>query len=74
MPLTDTSWEQGLATNLTAEKKLPQGTYTVYYEETIQGPLTGLDCIYDGQKTPYQAEPGSNVAAPYTFTVGPPVP
>ena len=31
-----------LATNLTADGKLPQGTYTVYYEETIPGPMTGL--------------------------------
>lgn len=63
-----------LAANLTADGKLPEGTYTVYYEETIPQPMTGLDGIYDGQKTPYHPEPGTNVTAPYTFTVGPPVP
>ncbi len=62
-----------LAKNLTPDGKLPQGTYTVYYEETIEGPMTGLDGVYDGQKTPYHAAPGTNVTAPYTFTVGPPV-
>jgi hypothetical protein len=69
-----TGQEQGLAKDLTADKKLPQGTYTVYYEETILQPMTGLDCIYDGPKTPYQAKPGTTVADPYTFTVGPPAP
>jgi hypothetical protein len=67
-----TGEEEGLATNLAAAKKLPQGTYTVYYEETIPQPMTGLDCIYDGPKTPYQGKVGTNVVAPYTFTVGPP--
>ena len=62
------------ATNLTADGKLPEGTYTVYYEETIPQPMTGLDGIYDGQKTPYHPTPGTNVTDPYTFTVGPPVP
>jgi len=60
------------ATNLDADGKLPQGTYTVYYEETTPQPMTGLDGIYDGQKTPYHARPGTHVAARYTFTVGPP--
>lgn len=63
-----------LATNLTADGKLPEGTYTVYYEETIPQPMTGLDGIYDGQKTPYHPKPGTNVTDPYTFTVGAPVP
>jgi FlaG/FlaF family flagellin (archaellin) len=60
------------AKNLTADGKLPQGTYTVYYEETVEGPMAGLDGIYDGQKTPYHATQGTTVTAPYTFTVGPP--
>ena len=72
--LTDTEWEVGLATNLTAEKKLPQGTYTVYFEETIAAPMTGLDCVYDGPQAPYHPDAGTNVTAPYTFTVGPPAP
>ena len=55
-------------------EKLPQGTYTVYFEETIRGPMTGLDGIYDGPEAPYHPEPGTNVTAPYTFTVGPPAP
>jgi len=29
-----------------AQRYGAQGTYTVYYEETIQGPMTGLDGIY----------------------------
>ena len=62
-----------LATDLTADGKFPQGTYTVYYEETISEPMTGLDCIYDGPKTRYHPRPGTNVTTPYTFTVGPPV-
>lgn len=72
VPLTDTEWDQGIATNLTASGRLPEGTYTVYYEETINGPMAGLDGIYDGPQTPYDPSPGKNVTAPYTFTVGPP--
>ena len=74
VPLTDTDWESGSATNLTPDGKLPQGAYTVYFEETVQGSMTGLDGIYDGPKTPYHPKPGRTVTAPFTFTVGPPAP
>ena len=70
-PLTG---DKGIATNLTADKKLREGTYTVHYAETVLGPITGLDYAEEGQKTPYHATPGTNVSDPYTFVVGPPVP
>jgi hypothetical protein len=74
VPLTDTEWESGSATNLTADGKLPQGTYTVYYEETVQESTPGLVGVYDGPKTTRDAERGTTVTASFTFTVGPPAP
>ena len=40
----------------------------------MQGTTTSVDGIYDCPQTPYHPQPGRNVTAPYTFTVGPPAP
>ena len=72
--VSDTQWEKGLATNLTPDGRLPQGTYTVNFGEVAPEPAAGLSCIYDGPQTPYRPKPGMNVAAPFTFTVGSPSP
>ena len=74
-PLTG---NKGIAGNLTSDTKLPRGTYTVYYAESILQPMTGLDLVYDDEgtplTTPYHATPpGGGAADPYTFTVGRPV-
>lgn len=72
VPLTG---KKGIATNLTAAKKLPQGTYTVNYAETLLFPIIDLELMYDGQTEPYVFQPEPWTAyAPFTFTVGPPVP
>ena len=71
--------DNGIATNLTADKKLPPGTYTVYYSERLLRPYTSLAAYYDyvdGEwvqfnKTPIHNEPGENVVPAYTFTVAP---
>ena len=70
--VSDTQWEKGLATRLNPGGRLPPGTYTVLFEEVAPGPAAGLSCIYDGPQTPYHPKPGTNVAAPFTFTVGSP--
>jgi hypothetical protein len=72
--LSDTQWEKGLATHLAPDGRLPQGTYTVHFEETAPEPAAGLTCIYDGPLTPYHPGRGTNVTAPFTFTVGSPSP
>ena len=45
-PLTG---ENGLADNLTAENKLPPGTYTVNYTEKVVKPFTDLEIAWDDQ-------------------------
>jgi len=65
VPLTG---ESGLAANL-IDGNLPVGTYTVYYTERGLRTWTGLDLIFDGQKTPYHSKPYMWEVAPYTFTV-----
>jgi hypothetical protein len=72
--LSDTVWEKGLAKHLTADGKLPSGTYTVHFEEVVPEPVAGLSCIYDGPRTPYDPPPGTEVTAPFTFTVASPEP
>jgi hypothetical protein len=72
VPLTG---KNGIATNLTANKKLPQGTYTVYYTETSVLPIIELSLQDPPQDKPVILWPtGANVYPPFTFTVGPPVP
>ena len=71
-PLTG---ENGLATNLTAGK-LPPGTYTVNYTESVVRPFTSIELVYDDQGNPLwgptHAERATNPVE-FTFTVGPPV-
>jgi hypothetical protein len=66
----------GLAMNLTADGKLPRGTYTVYYTETWPRTFTGLDLAYDDLgnplTTPWHAYTATYVNDPYIFKVGPP--
>lgn len=72
VPLTG---KHGIATNLTRNKKLRPGTYTVDYAETLLFPIIDLELMYDGQTEPYVFQPEPWTAtAPFTFTVGPPVP
>lgn len=67
--LSDTVWEKGLARELTADGRLPAGTYTVSFEDVVPEKGAGLSCIYDGPQTPYDPAPGPQVTAPFTFTV-----
>ena len=70
-PLTG---KNGIATNLTAKKKLPQGIYTVYYTETSVLPVIVLSLQDPPQDKPVIIWPtGPNVNPPFTFTVGPQV-
>lgn len=39
--LSDTVWEKGLAKRLTADGKLPSGTYTVHFAEVVPEPAAG---------------------------------
>jgi hypothetical protein len=65
--------DKGLATNLTAGKKLPAGTYTVYYAENLLRTYTAMDLWFEGQKSPVILKPeGENVVPPYTFTIAGP--
>jgi hypothetical protein len=66
-PLTGAS---GLATNLTAEKRLPQGTYTVNYTESVVQPFTDLELI--DQARPTHCKPYTGPVE-LTFKVGAPV-
>ena len=77
-PLTG---DKGLATSLTADKKLPEGTYTVNYTESVVRPFTSLELVYDDQGDPSSTQMPTHMKPPYTsdlvvytFTVGPPVP
>jgi hypothetical protein len=72
VPLTG---KNGIATNLTADKKLPQGTYTVNYADTLLFPIIDLELMEEGQTEPYVFQPWPWTAnPPFTFTVGAPVP
>lgn len=70
-PLTG---DKSIATkNLTADKKLAPGTYTVYFTENLVHTAAFLDIWFDGQKSPFIAHPeGENVVPPFTFTVAGP--
>ena len=72
VPLTG---KKGIATNLTANKKLPQGTYTVHYKETYVLPVVDLSLQDPPQTKPVIYWPGPPyVNPPFTFTVGVPTP
>ena len=70
LPLTG---DNGVATmNLSADKKLLPGTYTVYYTENLLHTTTDLGLWFDGQRSPFISRPeGENVVPPYTFTIAP---
>jgi len=74
-PLTG---ENGLADNLTADLKLPPGTYTVNYTESVVKPFTDLELWYDDQGNPLwgpiHVKPYTSDTLVCTFTVAPPVP
>ncbi len=73
-PLTG---DNGIAANLTADKKLPPGTYTVYYSEKLLRTYADLGAYYDEfgvqiNKSPIILKPaGEYVNPPFTFTVAP---
>jgi hypothetical protein len=70
-PLTG---KNGIATNLTRNKKLRPGTYTVYYTETGVLPIIDLSLQDPPQDKPVIIWPtGPNVVPPFTFTVSQPV-
>ncbi len=76
-PLTG---ESGLAGNLTVEKKLPPGTYTVNYTERVIRPFTTLEAYYDDEGNPAprfwewtHARPYTSDLIVFSFTVAPPV-
>ena len=71
--------ENSIATkNLTADKKLLPGTYTVYYSENLLRTYINMDLLTDEfgeplNKAPYRGTPeGEWVNAPYTFTIAEP--
>ena len=73
--------DEGIAANLTAEKKLPPGTYTVDYAERFVRTYTGLEesfVLVEDEwvrlKTPYHAKPSGENSTSFTFTVAPPAP
>ena len=71
VPLTG---KHGIATNLTADKKLLPETYTVYYTETWVLPVLVLSLQDPPQDKPVIIWPtGPSVMPPFTFTVDPPV-
>ena len=71
VPLTG---KHGIANNLTADKKLRPGTYTVYYTETWVLPVLVLSLQDPPQDKPVIIWPtGPSVMPPFTFTVDPPV-
>jgi hypothetical protein len=69
-PLTG---ESGLAANLTAEKKLPPGTYTVNYTERVTQPFTSIELVWDDQGNPLWGPthfmPAGMYSVVLTFTV-----
>jgi len=66
--------DRSIATmNLTVDKKLLPGTYTVYFTENLVRTAAFLDVWFDGQKSPFIARPeGENVVPPFTFTIAGP--
>ena len=68
-PLTG---ESGLADNLTADMKLPPGTYTVNYTERVARPFTTIELVWDDEGNPLwgptHAERATNPVE-FTFTV-----
>lgn len=64
--------------NLTADKKLRPGTYTVQYTENLRRTYINMDLLTDEfgnplNKSPYRGTPeGEWVNAPYTFTIAEP--
>ena len=69
-PLTG---ENGVADNLTADMKLPPGTYTVNYTERVVRPFTDLEIWYDDQGNPLwgpiHVKPYTSDLVVFTFTV-----
>jgi len=71
VPLTG---KHGIANNLTADKKLRPGTYTVYYTETWVLPVLVLSLQDPPQDKPVIIWPtGPSVMPSFTFTVDQPV-
>ena len=62
-----------VATKLTADKKLAQGTYTGLLTETVLRTIIDLKLNTAGQTTPVKVLPGT-ASYPFTFVVGPAVP
>ena len=77
-PLTG---DKGIATmNLTTDKKLAQGTYTVNYTESVVKPFTTLEIAWDDEGNPApptwewtHVRPYTSDLVVFTFTVGLPV-
>jgi len=62
-----------VATKLTADKKLAQGTYSGLLTETVLRTIIDLKLNTAGQTTPVKVLPGT-ASYPFTFVVGPAVP
>jgi len=62
-----------IATKLTADKKLAQGTYAGLLTETVVRTIIDLKLNAAGQTTPVKLLPGAK-SYPFTFVVGPVVP
>ena len=62
-----------VATKLTSDKKLAQGTYAGELTETVVRTITDLKLNAAGQTTPVKLLPGTK-SYPFTFVVGAPVP
>ena len=62
-----------VATGLTPDKKLAQGTYAGVLTQTVLRTINDLTLASEDQTTPVKHAPGS-VSVPFTFVVGPPVP
>jgi hypothetical protein len=62
-----------VATGLTADGKLAEGTYTGVLTETVLRTITDLKLNSPGQTTPVKRKPGT-ASYPFTFVVGPPSP
>jgi hypothetical protein len=60
-----------VATGLTPDKKLAQGTYAGVLTQTVLRTLNDLTLATEDQTTPVKHAPGS-VSIPFTFVVGPP--
>jgi len=65
--------DSSFATNLTPDKKLPQGSYTGLLTETVVRTITDLKLNSADQTTPVKRTPGT-ASYPFTFIVGPPMP